>query len=600
MRRKKFKNMYQTILSRIMQLLIVFVFLPIAALLLWYNFNTQKAVHEEIYQINLQALITESNSVERMLDAMLSSSNIISLDSHTNELLNQARGGDNTRFEQNRIHQDIIAKLTDVKNYVLPGEGEITLIDSNGAIYSTASLTNSRTAAEVRSLPWYKETIALNGYINWFASPQDADFAQKDVPYFSMARLLKAGYSADEERVLLIHVRNDTFLSKSDTEGIHGSIYYVYAEDGTVFMSNEVSRIGTKLEDDWIRGLPERQEMVVAHDQGERYMMGYKLPNFNWKLAMFYDPSVIKEQLSSARGSLFLIALTLFVIFLMLIYLFSFFITRPMSRLTQSIQMISSSNLDVHAPIAGPLEVKILTRHFNQMVRRLYDSIERNKEERRKKELARYQALQAQINPHFLFNTLNTIKWSAYMSEAPNVAEMISKLGRLLEVSFRQDRELVAIRDEIEYLKLYIDIQNIRFNNNYELRLDIPEPLMDMRIPALSLQPIVENSIIHGYKDGSIPGVIGIKGEVSGSQFMLHIQDDGTGMKKSCTHTSIHQLEPGGDNYSQSHGIGLSNVADRIQIQFGEQYGGYVTSRAGAGTTITLLLPMQGGDKYVN
>ncbi|OXS60308.1 hypothetical protein B1A99_07670 [Cohnella sp. CIP 111063] len=428
---------YQTILSRILQLLFVFIILPLVLILVLYTVSTQRAVREEIYSANMEALRTESTSIERMIDALLSSSNLISLDSGIHDMIKKSRDGGNSRFEQYRVHQEITKKLMDVKNYILPGDGEITLIDSLGTIYSTASLANGKKASDIVQMPWYEQTLALNGYIYWFASPRDAVFGDKDEAYFSMARLMKFDYG-DEEIVLLIHVKNEEFLSKRHAERQDDTIFYLVNQQGMIFMSSQIEEVGETISEEWIKELPLSKDLSISYNGVNKNVLGYKLPNFNWKLVMMYDPKVIQENLAQSRNTLILMAGSMGLIFLLLIYLFAKYITKPLSVLSQSIQRIDSGNLDMRVPISGPIEVKVLTKHFNLMIRRLNDSIERNKEERRKKEEARYQALQAQINPHFLFNTLNTIKWSAYMSEAPHVAGMISKLGRLLEVSFKK------------------------------------------------------------------------------------------------------------------------------------------------------------------
>lgn len=584
---------YQTILSRILQLLFVFIILPLVLILVLYTVNTQRAVREEIHSTNMEALITESTSIERMIDAMLSSSNLISLDAGIHDMIKKSRDSENSRFEQYRVYQEITRNLTDVKNYILPGDGEITLIDSLGTVYSTASLANSIEFSEIVHMDWYKRTIDSNGYIYWFASPRDAVFGYKDVAYFSMARLMKFDYG-DEEVVLLVHVKNEEYLSKRHAGRQDGTIFSLVNEQGTIFMSSQIEEVGKTITEDWIKELPRTQDLSITYNGMNKNVLGYRLPSFNWKLVMMYDPKVIQENLAQSRNTLILMVGCMSLIFVLLIYSFSKFITRPLRMLSQSIQQIDSGNLDSRVPIAGPIEVKVLTMHFNLMIRRLNDSIERNKEERRKKEEARYQALQAQINPHFLFNTLNTIKWSAYMSEAPHVAEMISKLGRLLEVSFKNANELVSLQDELEYVKLYIDIQNTRFNNNYQLNIAVDESILDTKVPKLCLQPIVENAILHGFKNGSIAGEITIAGRIIPEGVELQISDNGIGMGKELHQVPVHQLY---EDTTLSFGIGLRNVTDRIHIQFGVKYGLFVSCPKSGGMKITMIVPRQEDDK---
>jgi sensor histidine kinase YesM len=410
-----------------------------------------------------------------------------------------------------------------------------------------------------------------------------------------MARVLKFGYSDSLQLMLLIHMRTSAFLSTQEIKQDIGNPFYLSSNNGTVYISNDEHLIGQQLPSELLKASMDRQETAIQLIGQHSYVMGYKLPNFDWKLIMLYDQSLLKDRLAKAENSLFLISGLFAALFLLLIFLFSMMITRPLSQLAHSIQVLDSGKLEVRVPLSGAYEIKLLTKHFNQMVLRLRDSIERNKEERRKKEIARFQALQAQINPHFLFNTLNTIKWTAYMSEAPHVAEMVSKLGRLLEKSFQQHGDLVTIREEVEHLELYLDLQNMRFNNNYTLQLEMPDYLMEKCVPKLTLQPIVENSIRHGFEDGSVQGKIRLRGNVEGTSFQLVIEDNGAGMMPHTTELLLdHSDEPAEFQFS---GIGLKNVHDRIQLHYGQEYGLSISSQIGVGTAVSILLPLKGADE---
>jgi two-component system sensor histidine kinase YesM len=591
---QKFQRPFQSILSRILQLLFLFVIVPIVITLIVYNLNTQKAVRDEIYQTHIQTLETKSNSIEKMVDAVLSASNLIGLDNRINEIITQYANEELSAYARNQLIQEVIRKLTDVKNYILPGEGEITLIDNKGGVYSTASLSNSRSFAQIQELDWYKTTVELNGYVHWFATDRNADFAEKDKSYFSMARELKFGYSDTEQLILLIHMRASAFLSTQEIQEDFGNLFYLFSNSGMVYVSNDDSLIGKQLPMELfqVSDVVNRQEAAIQLNGHASYVMGYKLPNFDWKLIMLYDQGLLRDRLEKAKNSLFLITGLFAALFFLLISLFSVLITRPLSQLAHSIQELDSGNLDIRVPLTGPNEVKLLTKQYNRMVMRLRGSIERNKEERRKKEIARFQALQAQINPHFLFNTLNTIKWTAYMSEVPHIAEMVSKLGRLLEITFQQRGDMVTIREEVEHLQLYLELQSMRFNNNYTLQLELSEILMEKYVPKLTFQPIVENSIRHGFKDGSVHGEIKLKGNIEGSNIQLVIEDNGIGFMPHTTHLLLeHSDAPSEFQFS---GIGLKNVHDRIQLHYGPEYGLSLSSEMGVGTVVSILLPLEG------
>jgi hypothetical protein len=350
---QKFQRSFQTIRSRILQLLFVFVLVPIAILLIFYNLSTQKAVRDEIYQTHIQTLETKSNSIEKMVDAVLSASNLIGLDNRVNEIIKQYDDRELTAFDRNQLTQEVIHKLTDVKNYILPGEGEITLIDTRGAIYSTASLTDSRSITEIQNMDWYKKTVQLNGHVNWFATMQNADFAEKDKSYFSMARVLKFGYSDSLQLMLLIHMRTSAFLSTQEIKQDFGNPFYLSSNNGTVYISNDEHLIGQQLPSELLKASMDRQETAIQLIGQHSYVMGYKLPNFDWKLIMLYDQSLLKDRLAKAENNLFLISGLFAALFFLLIFLFSMMITRPLSQLAHSIQVLDSGKLEVRVPLSG-------------------------------------------------------------------------------------------------------------------------------------------------------------------------------------------------------------------------------------------------------
>ena len=200
----------------------------------------------------------------------------------------------------------------------------------------------------------------------------------------------------------------------------------------------------------------------------------------------------------------------------------------------------------------------------------------------------RYEALRAQINPHFLFNTLSTIKWSAKMSGANNVSKTISALGRLLEVSINKGEEEVCFSEEFELVKCYVYIQNVRYNDKFELQLKVEdERIYSYRVPKLILQPIVENSIIHGFGDMVDNCVIKIDAYGKGESVIIDVIDNGTGIDKDRLEGLMHSK-----NAKQKFsGIGLKNVHERIRLKYGDQYGISINSAGGEGTTVSIAIP---------
>ncbi len=197
-------------------------------------------------------------------------------------------------------------------------------------------------------------------------------------------------------------------------------------------------------------------------------------------------------------------------------------------------------------------------------------------------------ALQAQINPHFLYNTLDLINWMSVKHTAPEIGEVTIALSRFYKLSLSKGEEMVTIRSELEHVKAYVQIQNMRFEDGIRLIIDVPEQLLDYRILKIALQPIVENAIIHGILEKEEEtGTIAIRGERTADVICLYVQDDGVGMTEE---TMALLLVGSAPSVSQS-GYGLKNVNERLRIHYGDKFGLAFQSASGEGTTVIIRIP---------
>jgi sensor histidine kinase YesM len=197
-------------------------------------------------------------------------------------------------------------------------------------------------------------------------------------------------------------------------------------------------------------------------------------------------------------------------------------------------------------------------------------------------------SLQSQINPHFLFNTLNTIARMALIENAPKTEELMYALSDILRYSLRNSDNLVTIETEINNIKKYLFIQYTRYNDRLKYEINISPKIMDFKIPVMTLQPIVENAIIHGLENKKEGGEIIISGNLVLNKFIiLEIYDNGIGIDEK----KLKLINEGTKSYDSSTGLGICNVSDRIKHYFGNNYGLEVKSKLNEGTTVTIKIP---------
>lgn len=276
------------------------------------------------------------------------------------------------------------------------------------------------------------------------------------------------------------------------------------------------------------------------------------------------------------------------VLFAAIISIFlSHVITTPIKKLLRNISLVEKGQFEQVEHIRSRDEIGHLSVRFNKMSHELKRMVERMQQEEIEKAKAEMRALHDQIKPHFLYNTLGSVKWIASMQQADKIVEMTDALISMLRYATRSDGTLVTIREEIDNIANYVTIQNVRYYDCIQMKYEIEDRLLDYHMPKMILQPIVENAIFHGLAELEEDGVITIRIQPQGSDIVIEVCDNGIGMDQ---HT-IQDFMEDKLEADKGTGIGLHNVQRRIQLHFGKPYGIQVASQIGEGTIFTILLP---------
>jgi sensor histidine kinase YesM len=295
-------------------------------------------------------------------------------------------------------------------------------------------------------------------------------------------------------------------------------------------------------------------------------------------------------------------SLIVLLAYLFLILIISFIISRgivrPLKTLEKHMYEIRSENFQVHMDYKGKDEIAILSENFNLMVNRLNKLIYENYQSKlRESELlflekeAQLNALQQQINPHFLYNTLESIKWMAYKIEANNIVDMTTALGKFFRGVINKGKGVVTFQEEIEHLENYIYIQKIRYQGKFDVTLEISDEIKEYKIIKLVLQPLVENAIIHGLEKIKQGGLITIRGTKSGDHIGFEIIDNGIGMSETELSGLSEKLFSSANKNEEKSSIGLVNVYNRLKLHSGDAGSFEILSAEGKGTTVKFTIP---------
>ncbi|MDF2837733.1 MAG: histidine kinase, partial [Paenibacillus sp.] len=287
-----------------------------------------------------------------------------------------------------------------------------------------------------------------------------------------------------------------------------------------------------------------------------------------------------------------------FIVFVLLfLYMLGTF-TRPLVRLGKMAETVQRGNLEVRSNIRGSDEIGYLGQSFDHMLDRvkgMIAEITMTQSRKRKAELA---MLQAQINPHFLFNVLNSIRMKVMRNGDLDSAEMISSLSKLLRMTIIQSKDAIPLHEELATVGDYVMLMNMRQKEKAELRLDPDPDTLMCQVPRFFLQPLIENALIHGLSQRA--GVITISARTKNQDIVLSVQDSGKGMEAGKLERLRAKLETGGTEADASDetrgrlsGIGLRNVCERMRMTYGDAFRIEVVSAIDEGTTITMIIPMQ-------
>lgn len=297
----------------------------------------------------------------------------------------------------------------------------------------------------------------------------------------------------------------------------------------------------------------------------------------------------------STTNGITLIQLILFVfvigiIVYILAYIYAHFNSKRIISLSNTVQKIQQGDLSVHCIVDSYDEIGDLQVNINEMIDRIKNLLSEQYNMGVQLKNSDLKLLQAQINPHFLYNTLNLIKWTAQTQNSDEVADIVDKLSNFYRISLSNGLDLITIKDEIRHVTLYVQLQNKRFNNNIHLETNISPDVSDLLILKLLLQPLVENSIVHGLKNK--PGFIKINICKTSDYLSLIISDNGCGISSEKLGKIIFYQELGLDS-SSSSGYGLVNIYERLQNYYGDNSKLNITSKIDVGTTVEISLPIE-------
>ena len=328
----------------------------------------------------------------------------------------------------------------------------------------------------------------------------------------------------------------------------------------------------------------------------EKYIIS-SYDNRIWRLETWIDKDEAYASIYLIFKILTLELMVLLVISICMVIYLSGRITRPISDIRNAMKQIGKGNMEAEVPVSGEDEIGQLAATMNRMSKKIGELVERIRREETNQRLLELKAMQYQINPHFLYNTLDSISMFARKNHDEQCEELVIALSDFFRISLSHGQEFVTVEKEVKYAECYLEIQNIRFPEQITWDVTVEEELKEIKIMKFILQPLVENSIYHGIRDAGRKGHIQISAYQDANGLILCVQDDGIGMLPEELTELMVDLESEEIREKDIHegGFGLKNVHQRLKLMYGENSGLQIKSEWEEGTCITIYIPYKSG-----
>lgn len=480
-----------------------------------------------------------------------------------------------------------------------------TLIGFNGFQYSNAEAFQYE---DFLNAPWLNSVVEANGQVIWIPTQPDpyAIFSNKQI--YIMSRAIRCGNRLIPAGILSIMIDEDSLYRTYASSISPDTNYFIVDNKGTVVSHKDKTQIGTT----WDSPIPlaeipgrTHQAFMRTSPYGNDILVSYrKLLGPDWWLI---ESIPVAALTSTSSHFLKIMVLTAFIcIFgsLLISYGVSRYLARPVKELHQGMREVAKGNLRFHLEKKTNDELGSLIDGFNHMTQEFDHLIAQIKEQEERKKTAEIHFLQAQINPHFIYNTLNSVRCMVMMNNTKDAADMLVAVIHMMRTVLNTKNMFVTLASEIETLNDYIEIQKVVYSKKLEMKVQISPAVHMSIVPKMILQPLVENSVFHGIVRNNLDGLIQIhayKEEKEGLDILHILVADNGYMEKDAyliLQKRLHSHTE--DSLSNGNHIGLSNVMLRIRQIYGEAYGLEILNADENGTNIHLWFPNQNYDPNMN
>lgn len=594
-----------SLVQKILGVVLAFFAVPLTLLFLFSYFRMEGIIRENTAALTNQDLDILSSGLETQFSRMSEAGLVLVSNQKTNRLLLEYTASANNNFSLHsagsggemdpetflRLFGEIDNSLTNLLAYQFPAGTQACLITTDGSLFSTWPSSNT-------DMVFFQEADWLQPMLTYTANPDQFFVHDSYIRHDAVARYISyvrkipnLQTPSQTVALLLLSVPEQALTELLDRSAVAPmATFYLSDRTGEVILTHHGS--GEPVSDSILPAEPPLYGADPTPNERDFFVNGREISVLDGHLSCTIPNNLLFESIRALRYTVLLLSAALILVFSILTILGIRRLLLPLRAIHGSILRVEQGELHADVPaLRSRDELGVLALSYNKMLARVRRLLTEASENERRENALRFEARMAQINPHFLFNTLNSIKWMAMMAHADHITRTVVALGRLLEISMNKQGDFLLLGEELDNLRSYLEIQQLRYGDHFSVRFDVAPDTEKLSVPILILQPIVENAILHNIEDCENL-VVRVCARLDGEALVIVVSDNGCGMAPEKAAALLHPVTVG-NRKSVFRGIGVGNVHERLQLKYGPAWGISLTSTPGTGTTATIRLPAE-------
>lgn len=572
------------------------ILIPLGMFLIINTFVTEKENEKEVLYSARQVLSQTNSFLQFKTESAVNSLNVIALNDTVQELIQKKP----EQYSDN-IGLWIVDSIKLDKVFVIskgnPDIRNIHLYMKEG-LASLAQNSDIVDLNQFKDSDWYRKLLSDRNTVEWFG---DSYFPQENgESYIHVVRNIPSSQNLHESiGVVQLEIPAKTIELILDQSIFTKSTTALLINKRNEIISTSSKHIDTSLEtyhniqsafalDNLDSGL-----VKTLNINNEKILVGLQnVKNTDWTLLLITPYTDIQSLSNKSRKPMILVFLIIAMITLPLSFLAASSAVKRIKALMVQMRKVVRGDYNVTIIPSSKDEIGELIRNYSYMLTTISSNIDEKYLLGKEMKNLELRALQSQINPHFLYNTLDLINWMSVKNGVPEIGSVVEALSRFYKLSLSEGEDMITIKNELEHVRVYVQIQNMRFEEGIQLEVNVPDVVLDYCIIKIVLQPIIENAILHGILEKEVEtGKILIWSENDDRMITLHVQDDGIGMSDELVSQLLTHMPPS----DKRLGYGLKNINDRLKLNYGDEYGLAFESKLGIGTTVSVRIPLLNG-----